>query len=537
MGIRLPPDMYPVPRGRFNPSTERFFQTLSDGLFIPDTSDESFIEAYTTSTVSKSSQDKDAWSEGNLDDAQPDTRHAARIVNISTETELDRHLANNTRLRAFFIRQTNSYSPLSVSQHLFDRLSSDLNIPRSFRDYILYYGDRQSEVEIAPPPAAFHIHHASDDMSETGWTLTSSLRFIEYKDRIDVSEPTSQWSLRQIAIFCNHNIVANEISWVLVTVSQALTDLLLERWALIADPMMLSPMQGFCHIYADAVSGWRPYLVACNEEITQHEVDAQGATPNDTGPVELAGLPDRTALLILENKLLAAKLAISAARADISFLRSQLAPDDQTKYDSGHKGDRYLASIQLRDAFRDLDMSILRIDQLHARLQGVTSLVTSFRELNNGYSLQLLAIESRKESEHMRRLNERMHILAEKGADDSQVMRKLNKRMHDLAEKNAEESATVTVLTILTLIYLPLTVISNFFSTSFVGTSLSTNRIFVTQDWWILFVLTVPLTAATLYVWWVWSRIKARRIYPAWWPRAWRQSETNESAVGLSQES
>jgi hypothetical protein len=48
-------------------------------------------------------------------------------------------------------------------------------------------------------------------------------------------------------------------------------------------------------------------------------------------------------------------------------------------------------------------------------------------------------------------------------------MRKLSESMHELTKKSMQDAAVVKVLTILTLVYLPTTVVSNFFSTSFVN--------------------------------------------------------------------
>jgi hypothetical protein len=71
-------------------------------------------------------------------------------------------------------------------------------------------------------------------------------------------------------------------------------------------------------------------------------------------------------------------------------------------------------------------------------------------------------------------------------------MRQLSERMHDLTQKATQDAAAVKVLTILTLIYLPATVVSNFFSASFVSTNGNQN-IVVLSDWWIFVASSVPL--------------------------------------------
>jgi hypothetical protein len=246
------------------------------------------------------------------------------------------------------------------------------------------------------------------------------------------------------------------------------------------------------------VCNWRPYLVSLTAEVDQHAAKFLGTSLDGEGPVQAIGYNDRQALLVLENKILAARLAVRATRDDLVLF--------QGAFDLIGLPFSPSTNVELRECnaalayfVRDLDTNFMRLEQLLSRLQSMTKLVSSFLDLSNGTALQELSKASRYESETMRRLNE---------------------RMTELAEKNSEDSATVTVLTILTLIYLPITVVSNFFSTSFVGTQNTSNRIFVTQDWWILFVTAIPLTILTLYVWWVWSRIKASKTYPFWWPRS-----------------
>jgi Mg2+ and Co2+ transporter CorA len=151
------------------------------------------------------------------------------------------------------------------------------------------------------------------------------------------------------------------------------------------------------------------------------------------------------------------------------------------------------------EQLRDLDQIAERIAALQSELQGITALVSSFLDLSSGLALQNLAKESGKESEGMRKLSE---------------------RMHDLTKKSTEDAAAVKVLTILTLIYLPATVVSNFFSTSFVNSEPSSGspaHIVISHDWWIFLAVSVPLTLVTLYIWLVWMRIQAYERYPWWW--------------------
>lgn len=107
--------------------------------------------------------------------------------------------------------------------------------------------------------------------------------------------------------------------------------------------------------------------------------------------------------------------------------------------------------------------------------------------------------------------------------------------MHELTKKATRDAATVKVLTILTLIYLPATVISvglpssratsakapqNFFSTSFVNSTTKpdgSSFLVVASNWWILLATALPLTVVTIYAWKFYVQREIDGQYPAWW--------------------
>ncbi|KAK8243412.1 hypothetical protein HDK90DRAFT_409253 [Phyllosticta capitalensis] len=78
------------------------------------------------------------------------------------------------------------------------------------------------------------------------------------------------------------------------------------------------------------------------------------------------------------------------------------------------------------------------------------------------------------------------------------------------------ESASMSTISIVTMIFLPGTFVATIFGTNFVvgpdRPSSSNTKIFFSSQWWILPAVTVPLTLMTLYCWWAWRRFKNRKI-------------------------
>lgn len=80
------------------------------------------------------------------------------------------------------------------------------------------------------------------------------------------------------------------------------------------------------------------------------------------------------------------------------------------------------------------------------------------------------------------------------------------------------------VLTIITMVYLPCTIVSNFYSTQFVNQKELDNgitRLGYAQNAWLFFAISVPLTIFTFAVWYSWvhaGRMReqlAARLHPA----------------------
>jgi len=107
--------------------------------------------------------------------------------------------------------------------------------------------------------------------------------------------------------------------------------------------------------------------------------------------------------------------------------------------------------------------------------------------------------------------------------------------MRKLTEKSTQDAAAIKVLTIITLIYLPTTVVlvsnmktpllvscllinyQNFFSTQFVGQEQpdgGAKRLVVTSNTWLFAAISVPLTFGTVFVWWLWVQVQTRQLWP-----------------------
>jgi Mg2+ and Co2+ transporter CorA len=137
-------------------------------------------------------------------------------------------------------------------------------------------------------------------------------------------------------------------------------------------------------------------------------------------------------------------------------------------------------AFAFHEKIQELKFMRQKLENLHRSIEATVQFASSLLDLENGQSLRGLAEEARREG----------------------------KVMHSLTEKATQDAAAVKVITVITMIYLPLTVVANFFSTVFVTRTSDgpTNTIQVANNWWILAAVGIPLTGVTFFMWWAISQ-------------------------------
>jgi hypothetical protein len=497
------------------------FRALQDSLFLNSGESYSRVDVYAAHLITQpravphdSIRPTSASPNlGGSDDKDEDDFYITEMKSLRSGDDIAKYQAKAPGFRAFFIRQRFSYSPLSISLELFGLLFARENISPQMKDYLIFYGARDHEVEIAPPVLRFHPlawTRANDQL--LGHECMYGLRFFEQNGRGIPQEPTTQWSLRQTAIYCRSCPSGDGNVWLFTTISPV-AQRRLDAYVIEHESIGLtSPFEIHLLLLDTAIANWRFFLIALSAEIDEEVSQVAGTSSSDEGPVELFDANRRQHLIYLEEKV---STALLVSRATVETVEALSYHYDSERVYTEASTDNAVIAAGFAQQHRILKSTILRLETMKAKLQASAALLSSLLEQNSGHALEVLGQESRKENFEMR---------------------ELSKRMHKLTEKATQDAAAVKVLTVMTLIYLPATVVSNFFSTSFVSTKSSpgsTGHIIVLDDWWIFVVVSVPLTVITLYIWWVWTRIKTHDKYPCWlaFMKA-TDSSTNETING-----
>ncbi len=183
------------------------------------------------------------------------------------------------------MRQRHSYSRLLITRDLFETLMSTLKVLPRFREFVLLFGAKQDESEMAPPSLRYRtltLHNTKRRLRcHTGFgkkycsivcqsllieaECAYGLRYAELNHR-DVKRP---WSIRQTAVYHQYITDDKSSTWIMISLSQK-TQLRIDRYIKSSpNAADLSPFELHLIILDSALANWRPFIISLTESITQ----------------------------------------------------------------------------------------------------------------------------------------------------------------------------------------------------------------------------------------------------------------------------
>lgn len=393
------------------------------------------------------------------------------------------------RFRVCFIRQTNSMSRLSVTRELFEAFMLHFQVLPQFWEYVLLFGAKFCEDEMSPPQLRFRRLAADKTELRTrcsaGFECAYGLRYAELNKR----GGNRPWSIRQTAIYHKYTAVDKSSSWVMIAASQrtrASLDLYIGNAGSRIDLASLNPFEIHALVLDSALTNWRSYIIALTEQITHQSDEVLVASVDGKDPSQLLHVEERQHLKDLEDQILDVILVLDSTNDTILSLieNYQRFRQDPCVWKEPDDGVCDTIDFAFQEKLRYVSSSRKKVQTLHAKLKSTIELLSSLLDLGNGLSLRQIAEESRQE----------------------------NLTMRNLTEKSTQDGAAVKVLTMITLIYLPATVVSNFFSTQFVTQKQdgNSNYVVLLSNAWLFVAICVPLTLVTIIIWWAWVRCQVR---------------------------
>ena len=182
------------------------------------------------------------------------------------------------------IEPRTSYSGLPLTRELFDTLMASFDVFPRFKEFVILFGRRYAEREIAPPDLRFRrlplgkLGKRTSSYAEFGNSSSQlllyladcldcayGLRYVELNNR-SKAEP---WSIRQTAICHKYKSDTKSSSWVIVSASPN-TKGVLERY--ISSSKDLASLKAFeFHLLMidTALANWPQYIVDLTDNISK----------------------------------------------------------------------------------------------------------------------------------------------------------------------------------------------------------------------------------------------------------------------------
>ncbi|KAM3076430.1 hypothetical protein ACMFMG_007246 [Clarireedia jacksonii] len=391
----------------------------------------------------------------------------------------------------FFIRQDRSWARLNIQRSLFEELVNLYNIFPLFWDCIFAFGRKNRENE---------------------------LNFPRFKTRSNLMLGPVPYQLEGRAF--DHDIHAHRLSWLIISrvctgvyhgvrvgtsgqkdlqsrflitapseSAESKIEQYLKQAALIKSP--ISPWNIHRIIISDSLAGWQDYMTSIESRLWEQTVDLICSGPDggeEPPPDWSMKYGRRQELKVIEDFVMDLMIIVPTMLDTIDGLRLQCRTFLERNKVELTDPEKYYHEMILREFdeyVKDAKLNVDRARELKFRTESTVNLLSLFL------------------SQHS------------------------NDSMHQLTEKSTKDAAAVKILTVITLIYLPTTIVANFFSTQFVRTS-DTGHMTLTGNAWILAAVSVPLTAVTIMLWWIWVCLAERRTLGHLnWPHMFRSNLIN----------
>ncbi|PGH16149.1 hypothetical protein AJ79_01916 [Helicocarpus griseus UAMH5409] len=416
----------------------------------------------------------------------------------------------------FLITQQRSWTTLDISRSHFDDLLRIYNVFPSFWNYVFAFGRKSQENEFAFPGFRGKTTNCKSPGSAESYESAYILRRVELNGRA-LAPGQSPWSIRQTAVY--HQININSLNpfsqttrrvksmFIVIAPSAALKQQLSSPNAMEDERQDgTSSLTLHSQVVAESMGGWLDYMAWLEENLTEQtnrvvlaEVGIKAQSPFRAANLSIS-FADRQILKQFEDSITNLQVISPTMLSTVVRIRDKCQRICQLGHEKGEQRCSCIETIgELNENIEEVKLYVDRAKALKERVGSTVSLLSDLLSYEEAHALKDLAETSHQES----------------------------RSMAQFTEKSARDAAAVKVLTIIGLVYLPTTIVLNFFSTEFVS-SQGGDKLKVSTQAWILAAVSIPFTVITVTLWWLCVRRKNS------FPRAFSQPSISRTSIGLS---
>ncbi|KAH2444133.1 hypothetical protein KXW48_006862 [Aspergillus fumigatus] len=394
-------------------------------------------------------------------------------------------------IQIYTIRHLRSWTTLDISYETIEHLLAAHNVFDHFWRCILTFGIKFQENEYDFPPFRANIEQNTHSRVDE---LAYVIRRVE-PNNSPTDKGVCPWSIRQTGVYHkmlypnqhSQNSLRSTSVFILIAPSHAVEKSIPYRLSENVSQDDTFRQDFLIHecIVGDSLKGWMDYqawLEAESKQIANRVLVLDILQRGNNGEPRsiYVSAEDRQRLKQLEDYITDMLVILQTMVESIIGIGKACRRHCQTSCNGtgsclcNHKIERF------EEYAAEAQTSLNRTKVLRDRVQSTEQLCLHLSDLlayEEAAALTQLAYASRIESEEMVKL----------------------------AAQSARDAAAVKVLTIIGLVYLPTTIVSNFFSTEFVHLN-DKGNLQISRQVWILAVVSVPLTVLTIITWWLCDR-------------------------------
>jgi hypothetical protein len=378
----------------------------------------------------------------------------------------------------YFLRLSrNSRSRLLASRKLFDGIAKQYGVTSRFKEFVVSHGFKLQEYEYAPPACRYRTLRSStsDERPKYGYECAYGLRYVSPNCTQDPHK--EKWSVRQFSVYQKFSSVSGTVVWIFIAAPKEIEpriDSYIKKCSLAA---VENPFAMHLILIETALAGWRWYLIDLNKRVqTQtEEISAADIVGENLEGFAQVKFQNRLKLKKLEDMILTLLLMLRATASTIESLRDRFSRYIDHSSLVPMKDDAL--STAFHEILEESKLYLSNAEALDKCLQSASALLSDLLPYQNASSLKSIAEDTKS---------------------DNTIMRQLT-------EQTTEDSSSIKTITIITVVFLPATVVASFFSTQFV--QIQENSIQLSAKIWIYFAITIPLTLMLIAVWLLHPRV------------------------------
>ncbi|KAJ5372064.1 hypothetical protein N7517_004070 [Penicillium concentricum] len=379
------------------------------------------------------------------------------------------------RLRIISIHSKSSIKPLQISEDALWGLKNTYNIGDELWDLTSTFGDK-------PMSAAVGEGAMKAQSGENG------IQDISYRLTFPTPVGASDWTMRQMGVFHHHDPNELQNLWIFFHVGpDTPMQKEIEQYASISQQGLRSDhawLTLHSSVFSSCLNNWRSYVKYLGHDVDRHtDRSLDFVLRNIDHFLTAGGDSNLTAIHNTRDLILPTSYRLRVildTLTKMGHLSSVLA----SQHNGANNGFQRLVTYMEYHKDR-IEGLVIGVDVLKKKIKDILNMTT-------------LGLDFRMSSQ-MLDLNNRMVELNNR-------MLNANEQLLQIGTKSFDDNATVKVVTILTLIYLPASLVSSFFGMNlFKFDDGTTEELRISRQFWIFVVATIILAVITISTWYLWT--------------------------------